>query len=265
MNKKKILQVMHEFNLKPPRLWYQKKYIAGTQPEFQNRYTNLVKDPRITEYTLGDLWSSDLTYIKFKACSSLWQSSGISLPDCCLQYWQSHHDADLILKTLKEAVVKTGKPRRYFPVTGDGNFVCTVYQFSEHPKVQISSCDPGSPSGNTWSESFFPDSKWNLEVSNQFCSFGELLENIFFHTISTTRIQTRLKMSPYLVSCKILQKVFLKNRVPDTNPSETRSALALLHTIPKMLDHLGSPHSTIRYFLILSSCVLLSLHQNYNP
>ena len=32
MNKKKILRIMHKFNLKPPRLWYQKKYITKSDP-----------------------------------------------------------------------------------------------------------------------------------------------------------------------------------------------------------------------------------------
>jgi len=35
MNHKKILRVMHKFNLKPPRLWYQRKFITCSNPVYQ--------------------------------------------------------------------------------------------------------------------------------------------------------------------------------------------------------------------------------------
>lgn len=57
---------MHEFKIKPPRLWYQKKYITRTDPAFQDQYTNLLKDTDLTKYAIGDVWNSDLTYIKFE-------------------------------------------------------------------------------------------------------------------------------------------------------------------------------------------------------
>ncbi len=44
MNKKKILRVMHEFHLKPPRLWYQKKYITQSDAIYEDQYANLLKD-----------------------------------------------------------------------------------------------------------------------------------------------------------------------------------------------------------------------------
>ena len=53
MNKKRVLRVMHEFNLKPPRLWYQKKYITQTEPDFQDQYTNLLKDQDLQDMVLA--------------------------------------------------------------------------------------------------------------------------------------------------------------------------------------------------------------------
>lgn len=32
MHKKKILRIMHKFNLEPPRLWYQKKFTTKSNP-----------------------------------------------------------------------------------------------------------------------------------------------------------------------------------------------------------------------------------------
>ena len=125
--------------------------------------------------------------------------------------------------------------------------------------------DPGSPWQNTWSESFFSRFKMEFGSFNRFETLGELLENIFsyMHYFNTTRIQTRLKMSPYQYKQKYSESV-LENGVLDTNTSETD----IRYYTPRFVRCLiiwDSPHSTIRYFLILSSCVLLSLHQNYNP
>lgn len=44
MNKKKILRIMHKFDLKPPRLWYQKKFLTKPNPAFKVSYTNLLEN-----------------------------------------------------------------------------------------------------------------------------------------------------------------------------------------------------------------------------
>lgn len=66
MNKKKILRIMHKFGLKPPRLWYQKKYITLSATVFQTQYINLLKDADLSLYNIGEVWSSDLTYSNVK-------------------------------------------------------------------------------------------------------------------------------------------------------------------------------------------------------
>ena len=49
----------------------------------------------------------------------------------------NHHDADLVLKTLKEAVVKTGKPPKIFHSDRGRNFVCTMYPVLEHQRYKF--------------------------------------------------------------------------------------------------------------------------------
>jgi len=44
MNKKKIRRVMKKFDLKPPRLWYQKKYLTKQDGKHQDQFENLLKD-----------------------------------------------------------------------------------------------------------------------------------------------------------------------------------------------------------------------------
>ena len=219
MNKKKILRVMHEFNLKPPRLWYQKKYITQTQPEFQNRYTNLVKDIRITEYTLGDLWSSDLTYIKFQGMFIYMAIIRDILSGEIVAFnIGNHHDADLVLKTLKEAVVKTGKPPKIFHSDRGREFLSAqCIQFLEHLKVQISVSDPGSPWQNTWSESFFSRFKMEFGSFNRFETLGNYWKIFFLTCTISTRLEFKQDSKCHRISInKNTQKVFLKNGVLDT-------------------------------------------------
>jgi len=50
MNKKKILRIMHKFNLKPPRLWYRKKFLTEANLAFKNQFTNLLKNIDLIKY-----------------------------------------------------------------------------------------------------------------------------------------------------------------------------------------------------------------------
>lgn len=214
MNKKKILRVMHEFNLKPPRLWYQKKFITQTGHDFQDQYTNLLKDIVMTKYSFGDLWSSDVTYIKFHGVFIyLAIIKDILSGEVIAFNAGNHHDAELVLKTLKEARLKTGKHPKIFHSDRGREFLSTqCIQFLEHAGTKISVSDPGSPWQNTWSESFFSRFKAEFGDFNRFETLGELLENIFayIHYYNTTRIQTKLKMSPYQFKQKLAESVLEK-------------------------------------------------------
>lgn len=214
MNKKKILRVMHEFHLKPPRLWYQKRYSTQTQPQFQDQYTNLLKDAAISDYSIGDLWSSDLTYIKFQGIFIYMAIIRDIISGEIIAFnIGNHHDADLVLKTLKEAVIKSGKPPKIFHSDRGREFLSSsCIQFLEHLRVHISVSDPGSPWQNTWSESFFSRFKMEFGSFNRFETLGELLENIFayMHYFNTTRIQLKLKMSPVQFKQKYSESVLEK-------------------------------------------------------
>jgi transposase InsO family protein len=200
MNKKRILRVMHEFNLKPPRLWYQKKYITQSDAIYQDQYTNLLKDTDVAKYTIGDVWSSDLTYIKFQGSfiylATIQDVVSKEILACNLS---NHHDADLVLKTLKEAVLKVKKLPMIFHSDRGREFLseyCIAYLENLHVIISVS--DPGSPWQNSWSESFFSRFKTEFGSFSRFETLGELIENIFDYIsyYNNTRIQLKLKMSP---------------------------------------------------------------------
>lgn len=214
MNRKKILRVMHEFSLKPPRLWYQKKYITQTESVFQDQYTNVLKDIVISDYAIGDLWSSDLTYIKFQGMFIyLAIIKDVLSGEVVAFNLSNHHDANLVLKTLKEAVMKSGRAPKIFHSDRGREFLSALcIQFLEKLHVTISVSDPGSPWQNTWSESFFSRFKAEFGNFNRFETLGELLENIFAYLryFNTTRIQTKLKMSPVQYKQLIAETVLEK-------------------------------------------------------
>jgi len=63
MNKKKILRIMKKYRLKPPRLWYQKKYLTKPSNIYQNEFNNLIREIKFPKE--NEIWASDLTYIKY--------------------------------------------------------------------------------------------------------------------------------------------------------------------------------------------------------
>lgn len=214
MNKKKILRVMHEFNLKPPRLWYQKKYITHSDLTYQDRYTNLLQDTTRTTCRIGDVWSSDLTYVKFQEkFIYLAIIQDIVSKEIIAFNLSSSHDADVVLKTLKEAMVKVRKPPMIFHSDRGREFLSeNCITFLENLKVKISVSDPGSPWQNSWSESFFSRFKTEFGSFNRFETLGELIENIFEYIsyYNNTRIQVKLKMSPLQFKLKYADSVLEK-------------------------------------------------------
>jgi transposase InsO family protein len=214
MNKKRILRVMHEFNLKPPRLWYQKKYTTQSDPAFQKQYTNLLIDTDLHLYGIGDIWSSDLTYIKYQGkFIYLAVIQDITSKEIVGFNLSSHHDSDLVLKTLKDAVLKSQKLPTIFHSDRGREFLSeNCINYLENMGTKISVSDPGSPWQNGWSESFFSRFKTEFGDFNRFETLGELIEYIFNYICyyNNTRIQIKLKMSPYQFKLQHVESVLEK-------------------------------------------------------
>ena len=214
LNKKRILRVMHEFNLKPPRLWYQKKYLTKTDPAFQDQCTNLLKETRANQYNIGDVWSSDLTYIKYQdKFIYLAIIQDIVSKEIIGFNLSNHHDSDLVLKTLKEALLRVKKPPIIFHSDRGKEYLsedCIV--FLESLQVKISVSDPGAPWQNAWSESFFSRFKTESGDFNRFETPGELIEYIFSYLsyYNNDRIQINMRMSPVQFKLKFVESVLEK-------------------------------------------------------
>lgn len=200
MNKKKILRIMHKFNLKPPRLWYQKKFLTQSDPKTARQFSNLLKDLDLRKYTPGQVWSSDLTYLKSEG-KFLYLSiiKDIASKEIVAFNVGDQHDSDLVLKILKEAVLKADSlPLIFHSDRGKEYLSQSCIDFLENLGIKISVSDPGSPWQNGWSEAFFSTLKTESGDLNRFENTGELIEYLYgyLNYYNNDRIVLSLKMSP---------------------------------------------------------------------
>jgi len=208
MNKKKILRIMHKFNLKPPRLWYRKRFTTCSDPRLNQQFTNLLKDLELGKYSPGQIWSSDLTYLKFEGkFLYLVVIKDIVSKEIVAFNVSDRHDSDLVLKTLKEAVLKAKiLPLIFHSDRGREYLSQDCIDFLENLGIKISVADPGSPWQNGWSESFFSTLKNESGDLGRFENIGQLVEYLYgyLNYYNNERIVTSLKMSPvqYLKSLR---------------------------------------------------------------
>ena len=207
MNHKKILRIMHKFHLEPPRLWYTKKFTTESDPAYYASYANLLKTIDLTTLSIGDVWSTDLTYIKFQGkfiyLSIIQDIVGKEVVGFNLSF---QHNAELVLKTIKEAALTAGRfPHIFHCDRGRENLAEICINYLKENNVQVSTSDPGSPWQNGWSESFFSRFKQESGNLNRFGSLGELIEYIYGYLkyYNTLRIHTKLKMSPYQFALQV--------------------------------------------------------------
>lgn len=197
MNHKKILRIMKKYHLKPPRLWYQKKYLTRPNPDYRYQFTNLIEEVKFPK--LNEIWATDLTYLKhqnkFIYLSAIQDVSNNEVVACNLG---DRHDADLVLKTVKEGVEKHQPPKIFHFDRGTENLNEKCLRFFKDNHISVSVSDPGSPWQNGHAESFFSRLKAEIGDLNRFESLGELTEYVYHYInyYNNDRIVTRLKNSP---------------------------------------------------------------------
>lgn len=193
------------FNLRSPRLWYQKIYTTHSDKEANLKYgfTNLLKETQLTDNDINQVWSCDLSCLKFKhhyyylsivkdIVSGAVVGSGLS----------TSHNAQLTIKSLRQALKNSGnKPALMVHFDqGTENLNQSTITFLQAHRLRISVSDKGSPWQNGWVESFFSRFKAEVGNLNRFNDEGELIAFIYSYInyYNKDRIQLRLKTSPYL-------------------------------------------------------------------
>lgn len=198
MNKKKIRRIMKKYNLRPPRLWYQKKYLTIQNQQYANDYSNLIKE--INKPQINEIWASDLTYLKYQQkFFYLAAIQDIATKEIIACNLGDKHDSELVLTTIKEAISKQRKAPKIFHSDRGREFLAeSCIKYFESLGVKISVSDTGAPWQNGHAESFFSRFKAETGDLNRFENLGELAEYVyqFINYYNNERIVTRLKTSP---------------------------------------------------------------------
>lgn len=209
-NHKRMSRVMRKYNLVPPRLWYKKKYITEANLEYKHEFSNLIKDVDVLKIKINEIWSSDLTYVKYEGkffyvcaikdiCTKEVVAVGISYK----------HDSDLVLNTIKEGILKQKtKPFIFHYDRGTEFLNEKCISFLKTNGVKISVSDPGSPWQNGFIESFWSRFKCENGDLRRFENLGNLIEYIYqwVNYYNNDRIVTKLKMSPLKFKQKLLNQ-----------------------------------------------------------
>jgi transposase InsO family protein len=197
---------MRRYGIKPPRRKVKKHWC--TRATENHRYKNLIKDRSKDIKIPHDVWSSDVSYIKYRG--RFWylatiedigtrQIMGVEIG--------KQHNSQLVLKTIKQALSKGKKPTIFHSDQGTEFMARLCTGYLEDQGIQISVSGKGSPWENGYKESFYGRFKDEFGDVNRFETVGELIEEIYtkIQYYNTKRIHTRLKMPPAIFAKKVAE------------------------------------------------------------
>lgn len=194
VNKKRILRVMHAFEIKPYRRRGKKPW---RPPSLSARYPNLLKGcfPDRT----GIAWVSDFTYISFHG-RFVYLATVMDVYSRRVVGWHisTAHNTPLVAGALFNALTNHTAPQ---VLHSDQGVECAsqVYtELAERFGIRISMSAKASPWENGYQEAFFSTFKVDLGDPHRFTVLGQLVESIHLtlHIYNTYRIHTSLRMPP---------------------------------------------------------------------
>lgn len=195
INHKRISRVMKKFGMKPPR---RKIHHFCTKSTNHHEYFNLIKEWKPTRP--NELWCSDVSFIKFDG--RFWYVATIEdivTRQVLAVQVGKQHNSQLVLTTIKQALLKTGVAPHIFHTDQGTEFMATACTgYLETLGTRISASDKGSPWQNGFQESFFGRFKEEFGDFNRFETVSELIEEIYSQVryYNEDRIQRALKMPP---------------------------------------------------------------------
>lgn len=198
VNHKRTERVMKLFGLKAPRRKGTKFFC--TVSTYNHPYTNLIQDIPKEQFTPHLIWVCDVSYFKYQ--SQFWYLATIE--DLATRQILSsqvgkHHDAPLIIATIKQAILVTDHTPVYFHSDQGTEFMARdVTSYLEFRGVKISVSAKASPWQNGYKESFFGHFKAEFGDISRFETVGTLIEEIYsqIRYYNFDRIHRILKMSP---------------------------------------------------------------------
>lgn len=197
LNKKRILRVMHKFNIKPYRRRRKRLRKKNDLKKPATKYLNLIENIVINKP--HQVWATDFTYIK-------WQNRFIYLSTimdvysrCAVGFNISRfHNKELVIGALENALTYYQRPEIIHSDQGSEYDSQAYSSFCEQLSIKISMSRKSSPWENAFQESFYSHFKVDIADVNRFQDITELIEEINYQIwyYNNERIHGRIKTTP---------------------------------------------------------------------
>lgn len=210
VNKKRVLRVMHIYDIKPFRRRGKKPNYTRPPSLVDAVLPNLIKD--YFPVTAGDVWVSDFTYIPYGGrFIYLATIMDIYSREIAGWYVSSRHDTALVAAAFFDALETHSRPRILHSDRGS-EYLSQIYmELASNCGIAMSYSAKAHPWENGYQESFYNGFKVDLGDPGRFVSVGELTEAIHLqlYIYNHYRIHLSLKMAPkqYLLKQSVLEAV----------------------------------------------------------
>jgi len=197
LNKKRILRVMHKFNIKPYRRRRSRLIKKEDIAKPSTKYTNLLKGINIIKP--HQVWVSDFTYIK-------WENRFIYLAtimDVYSRYIVGYnisrfHNKELVIGALEDGLANQPQAEILHSDQGSEYDSQSYTTFCEKVGIKISMSRKSSPWENGYQESFYSHFKVEIGEVSRFEQLGELIaeinQQIWYY--NNKRLHTSIKSTP---------------------------------------------------------------------
>lgn len=220
VNKKRVLRVMHLYDIKPYRRRGKKPVYARVPSPADAELPNLVKG--YFPVAVGDVWVSDFTYLPYGG-RFLYVATVMDMYSREIVGWHvsDRHDTALVAAAFFAALEQHGRPNILHSDRGS-EYLSQIYiELASNCGITMSYSAKAHPWENGYQESFYNGFKVDLGDPERFESVGQLVEAIHLqlYIYNYWRIHLSLKMAPkqYLAQARQAQ---LATANPQTGLSE---------------------------------------------
>lgn len=198
MNKKRILRVMHKYNIRPKILRGAKKWVKNKAEIVMETIPNRIKD--ICPIQPYVVWVGDFTHLTFHA-REIYLATVMDAYTREIIGWQIglHHTTRLTLDVLEEAKRKRKNCPMYFHSDQGSEYTANEsIRWLVKNHITPSMSPKGKPWNNGKQESFYLTFKIECGVPQKLPTIEALIEVIgkYINYYNTKRIHSVLKMAP---------------------------------------------------------------------
>lgn len=197
INKKRVLRVMHAYDIKPYRRRGKKPTYTKAPSLADASLPNLVAN--YFPVCINDVWASDFTYIPYEG-QFIYVATVLDVFSRQIVGWHvsKAHDTALVASALYDALEHYGRPRILHSDRG-GEYLSQAYtELATQCGIELSYSAKAHPWQNSYQESFYNGFKIDLGDPSRFEDSGQLIEAIHLqlYVYNTYRIHLSLRMAP---------------------------------------------------------------------